>query len=230
MFRGQYDPYFLHKRRGSTLLADEDYFFRLRVAATTTDFNTDVFKKAVQGLVKIWFPQGILDDLGVEIVTQHMHDEEAPEGNVVKTAEIFRSEMFHRVTWMLAEYLDTPVKVEIGIMAIMAASASLHGDKIDENILGTMTASAQKFRERMSEESTERLQDQIDTETITFQSLNCAENGHPGQGAAAAQERALDCTEHSLLSSKRSSNKRVKKNGQAKSADSSTGLAPYMSL
>ncbi|KAF3041446.1 hypothetical protein E8E11_000500 [Didymella keratinophila] len=217
VFRCQYDPYFPHKKRGSTSLADGDYF-RLRVAATTTDFNTDVVKKAVQGLVKICLAQDVLDDLGV-VVTQYMHDEEAPESDIVKTAEVFRSEMFHRGTWILAEYFDTPVKVEASIMAIMAASASLHCGKSGEDILETVIASLQKLRERVPGKSTEHLKDQIDTETMNFHSQDHAKGVCPDQDATAVEERLIDNTEQDLSSSKWSSNKRSKKYGQATTAE-----------
>lgn len=111
----------------------------------------------MQGLVKVCFPQGPLVGLGIEIVTQHMRDEEAAEDNIAKTAEILRSGIFHRVTWILAEYLDAPLKVGASIKAITAASASLHDDEIGEDVLVTMISSLQKLRKYIPEESTEHV-------------------------------------------------------------------------
>lgn len=91
-----------------------------------------MFKKAVQGLVKICFPQPVLEEIGVQVVTQHMQAQNAPEQNITKMTDVFRSEMIQRVTWMLAEYLDTPAKAEASVKAIVAANASLHGVKIGE--------------------------------------------------------------------------------------------------
>jgi hypothetical protein len=211
----------LNKKRSSSLLTDEDYFFRVQVISTTTDFTTDVFKKAVQGLVRICFPQGILEDLGVEIVTQHMRDEEAPEDNIIRTTDIFRSEMFHRVTCMLAEYLDTPGKVEASMKAIMAASASLHGAKVGEDVLGNVIASLQKLGEQLPDSSTEKLQDSIDMETLTFRSLDCAKTPSGDEDFNAIEESVITSAEkhdpgnkQSQKSSK-SSKKRSKDNGQA---------------
>ncbi|KAF1358002.1 hypothetical protein EJ07DRAFT_180179 [Lizonia empirigonia] len=120
----------------TSLPTGDDYVFRIQVISTATNIATDVFKKAVQGLVKICFPQDVLEEIGIEVVTQHMRNEGAPEENILKMTDIFRSEMIHRVTWMLAEYLDTPPKVEASVKSIVAASASLHGAKIGEDVLG----------------------------------------------------------------------------------------------
>lgn len=142
--------------------------FRIQVISTTSDVDTDVFKKAVQGLVKVCFPQDVLEEIGIEVVTQHMRSEDAPEENITKMKEIFRSEMIHRVTWMLAEYLDTPAKVEASVKAIMAASASLHGAKIGEDVLGDVTMSLDALRENLPDNSTEQLANSTDMETVSF--------------------------------------------------------------
>lgn len=169
VFRGQRDPYFPLSNKGSTSLSTgDDYVFRIQVISTTSDVNTDVFKKAVQSLVKICFPQDVLQEIGIEVVTQHMRSEDAPEENITKMKEIFRSEMIHRVTWMLAEYLDTPAKVEASVKAIMAASASLHGVKIGEDVLGDVAMSLDALRENLPGNSTERLAYSTDMETLFF--------------------------------------------------------------
>ncbi|KAH6612727.1 hypothetical protein C7974DRAFT_84404 [Boeremia exigua] len=174
VFRGCHDPYFPLSTRGDTTLpTGDDYVFRIQVLSTTTNLNADVFKKAVQGLVKICFPQNVLDELGIEVVTQHMRDQDAPEQNIVKMADIFRAEMIHRVTWMLAEYLDSAGRVESSVKAIMAASASLHGAKIGEDVLSGVTESLSKLREHMSSGSTARLANSTDME---LSSLNMAES------------------------------------------------------
>jgi hypothetical protein len=167
VFRGHLDPYFPHTRRSEAWLpTSDDYTFRIQVISTTTDVNTDLFKKAVQGLVKICFPQDILEEIGIDVVTRHMHSEKACEQNIAKMKDLFRSEIIHRVTWMLAEYLDAPSKVEASVKAIMAASASLHGDKIGEDVLGDITKSLCKLRKQFSGDSTRRLAINTDMETI----------------------------------------------------------------
>ncbi|KAJ4346289.1 hypothetical protein N0V95_005499 [Ascochyta clinopodiicola] len=170
VFRGHRDPYFPHNNgKGSRHLpTSDDYVFRIQVISTTANIKTDVFKKAVQGLVKICFPQDVLEEIGIQVVTQHMRNEDAPESNIAQMTEIFRSEMIHRVTWMLAEYLDTPNKVEASVKAIMAASASLHGARIGTDVLGDITTSLQRLREWAPDNSTEQLSNSTDMETLPF--------------------------------------------------------------
>lgn len=122
----------------------------------------------MQGLVKICFPQDVLEEIGIEVVTQHMQNEGASQENIFKMTKIFLSEMIHRVTWMLAEYLDTPARVEASVKAVMAASASLHGGKIGEDVLGKVTASLDKLREQFPHNSTEGLANSTDVDTLAF--------------------------------------------------------------
>jgi hypothetical protein len=70
-----------------------------------------------------------------------MLQEKAPEENIQRMAEMLRTEMAQRVTWMLAEYLDTPAKVKSAMQATPAASASLHGEAIGDDVLGDVTNS-----------------------------------------------------------------------------------------
>lgn len=157
MFRGEHDPCFPRKRDAASLPTNDDYTFRLKVISSSTDLDNDVFKKAVQGLVKICFPEGILEELGLTVLEQHMREDDAPEENVEKMTTIFRSEMVHRITWMLAEYLDRPAKVEAGVRSAVAASAKLHGDKLGDDILGDVMASLHALREKVPTDSTVRL-------------------------------------------------------------------------
>jgi len=162
-FRGERDPYF-PKTAGNTtpLPTNDDWVFRVKVISSTTNLQDDVFEKAVQGLVKICFPQGVLEELGIDVLERHMREEGAPEDNIKKMTEIFLAEMVHRTTWMLAEYLDTPEKVQTGVTAVIAASESLHGD-IGPDIRSTIAASLAKpveiLDEMLVEESDEASRD-----------------------------------------------------------------------
>jgi hypothetical protein len=107
---------------------NDDYVFRVKVISTTTNLQDDVFKNAVQGLVKICFPQGVLEEIGIDVLERHMREEKAPEENIRKMVDVFRGEMVHRISSILAVYLDTPEKVQVGIDAVKAASEALHGN------------------------------------------------------------------------------------------------------
>jgi hypothetical protein len=191
VFRGHGDPYFPSNNKGDLALpTSDDYIFRVQVLSTTVDVSSIVFKKAVQGLVKICFPQDVLEEIGIEVVTQHMRNEGAPEHNIAKMTEIFRSEMCHRVNWMLAEYLDTPPKVEASVKAVIAASASLHGAKIGDDILGHVITSLQSLRENIPHSSTEILAGSTDIETMT------SSTHEPGGLNAETDDSNSQCEAH----------------------------------
>ncbi|KAH9867255.1 hypothetical protein IAQ61_007847 [Plenodomus lingam] len=158
VFRGKEDPYFpSNDAHAASLPTSDDWRFRVKVISSSTDLNNDLFKEAVQGLVKICFPQGVLETLGIQVLEEHMHTENAPEENIRKMVQIFRAEMAHRVTWMLAEYMDTSVKLEAGVEAIVAASANLHGSTLGDDVLGDVVAGMHRLRERIPSNSTHEL-------------------------------------------------------------------------
>lgn len=168
--------------------------FRIQVISTTTVVNADVFKKAVQGLVKICFPQDVLEEIGIEVVTQHMRNEDAPEPNIAKMTGVFRSEMIHRIVWMLAEYLDTPEKVEASVKAIMAASATLHGMKISEGVLDDVTSSLNNLRDQVPSGSTERLANSTDIEIPSFRIPDGDTTGSNNGGSMLEEDSIEDET------------------------------------
>jgi hypothetical protein len=148
------DPYFPPSNGGqSSLGTTADWQFRLKVLRSEDPVNDGIWKGAVQGLVKMCFPEGILDDLGMKVVAQHMKEEEASEENITRMTEAFRSEMVHRVSWMLANYLDTPEKAERGIASVVLATNRLHGSKLDVAAVDQIIHAFQTLRKEMVEDS-----------------------------------------------------------------------------
>ncbi len=86
-----------------------------------------------------------------------MREEKAPEENIQRMSEIFRFEMGQRIVSMLAEYLDTPTKVDSAIRATIAASAKLHGDNLGKDILKHTTETLLRLKEKAPKHSTEWL-------------------------------------------------------------------------
>ncbi|KAF1949353.1 hypothetical protein CC80DRAFT_598952 [Byssothecium circinans] len=103
-----------------------DYGFRLDVICTP-NINQKIFKGAVHGLIEICFPDSILDELRVGVIEAHMREGHALEENVVKMRELWKSAMIHRVSWMLARYLDQPGNMQTAFAAIAAAREAIHG-------------------------------------------------------------------------------------------------------
>jgi len=94
-----------------------------------------VFEEAVQGLVQICFPETVLEELGVEVIAAHMQQDNAPQENVERMRSIFKSAMIQRVAWMLAQYSDTPGKLESAISALTDASRALHGQRQSQEVV-----------------------------------------------------------------------------------------------
>ena len=236
VFRGHGDPYFPPNNKGTLALpTSDDYIFRVQVLSTTIDVSSIVFKKAVQGLVKICFPQDVLEEIGIEVVTQHMRNESAPEHNIEKMTEIFRSEMSHRVNWMLAEYLDTPAKVEASVKTVIAASASLHGAKIGDDILGHVIASLQSLRENVPHSSTEMLADSTDIKAMTSSTHKPdgfdaeTDDSNSKSEAHAPAEAAEQCSDHHTSRPPVTASKKSKKPKHDKNS-TKTGKSFEMSI
>ncbi|CAA9962237.1 hypothetical protein PTMSG1_05613 [Pyrenophora teres f. maculata] len=141
-----------------SLPTGEDWVFRVKVISAASNLSEDLFNNAVQGLVQICFPDGILDHLGLQVLEQHMREEKAPTANIQRMTEVFQSEMVQRLISMLAEHLDTPAKIGLAVHAIVAATARLHGErKLGEDILGHVSTSFLQLKDRAPRDSTEWL-------------------------------------------------------------------------
>ncbi|KAF1838351.1 hypothetical protein BDW02DRAFT_604750 [Decorospora gaudefroyi] len=117
------DPYFLETHeRAASLPIGADWLFRVKVISSSADLSDDVFEAAVHGLVELCFPDNILDRLGTQILEQHMRKEKAPQENIQRAAEVFRSKLIQRVPCVLSQYLATPAKVDSAVRATIAAN------------------------------------------------------------------------------------------------------------
>ncbi|KAF2652066.1 hypothetical protein K491DRAFT_760620 [Lophiostoma macrostomum CBS 122681] len=154
VFRGDLDPYFPQGNGSqSSLPTAEDWRFRLKILCSEDHVSDDIRKEAVQGLVRICFPEDILDELGINVVTQHMHEEGATDDKISRMREAFRYEMVHRVSWMFANYLDTTDKVERGIASAVAATNRMHGNKLDGAVLDDIIKAFQALKSYLEEDS-----------------------------------------------------------------------------
>ncbi|KAH6866496.1 hypothetical protein BKA58DRAFT_460211, partial [Alternaria rosae] len=152
------DAYLAQKQgRSTSLPTGEDWIFRIKVISSATDLGNDVFKNAVQGLVRMCFPEGILDQLGPQALEQHMREEHAPEKNIRRMSEIFGNEMTKRMVSMIAENLDTAAKVDAVLKAMLSTSARAHGDKLGEDIVDYVTARLLRMKAKAPKRSTEWL-------------------------------------------------------------------------
>ncbi|KAF2683448.1 hypothetical protein K458DRAFT_432238 [Lentithecium fluviatile CBS 122367] len=98
----------------SALPTSTDYQFRLKVISSAVEVANEVFVEAVQDLVHICFPETVLDEIGVEVVAEHMRHEKAPRNNIDRMREVFRS----------ARKLDN------ALSAVASASQVLYGQSL----------------------------------------------------------------------------------------------------
>ena len=125
--------------------------------SSTKEVDDEVFKNVVQRLARICFPEGILSQLGEQILEQHMREENAPAANIRKITTLFQSEMVQRISAMVAEHLDTPAKVTSTstVQATITASARAHSESLGGNIIDHVTASLLRLKERAPDNSAE---------------------------------------------------------------------------
>jgi hypothetical protein len=116
-----------------------DWVFRIKVISSNTAPDEELFREAVQGLVEICFPQGVLEEMGVDVVKQHMLEKRAPVESITRMTETYGMEMVHCITHMLGKYLDTPAKVKSAVKTVIAASTNLHMDVEDDELNDILT-------------------------------------------------------------------------------------------
>lgn len=98
-------------RRGTSAVpAKEDWEFRLDVISSTKEVDDSVFEKAVQGLCQICFPEGVLDELGVNIIVEHMRQKHASQESINRMRTVFESAIIQQIAQMLALYTDSTLK------------------------------------------------------------------------------------------------------------------------
>ena len=106
-----------------------------------------MFKEAVQGLIKICFPAGVLDQLSLDIIESQMQEQDATDDGIVKMRELVQLEMAHKLAWLLAEQFDTPEKIETAITSVIVARHCLYGTKSDYSVFKDIIQGLEKLRD-----------------------------------------------------------------------------------
>ncbi|CAI6341836.1 unnamed protein product [Periconia digitata] len=109
------------------LATSRDWKFRIKVLSTQGFDDDDVVAEAVQGLIDLCFPESVLNELGVDVVTQHMMQQSAPASQIDKMRCTFQSSMVDKVACMLATYLDDNSKYESALSVLVNRIQELHG-------------------------------------------------------------------------------------------------------
>ena len=142
------DPYFPgNSERPRALPTGQEWNFRVKYLSQPNSSEV-MMKEAMQGLVQICFPSGVLDELGIDIIKGHMREEGASSERIAQAQELYEHEMVHRLSWMLAEYVNTSEKAEIALASLIAANHRLHGSKFDYEVLSDITAGFERLRDQ----------------------------------------------------------------------------------
>lgn len=110
-----------------------------------------MFKEAVQGLIKICFPAGFLDQLSLDIIESQMQEQGATDDMIVEMRELVQLEMVHELAWLLAEQLDTPEKIETTITFVIVARHRLDGTKSDYSVFKGIIRGLEKLRDQYAQ-------------------------------------------------------------------------------
>lgn len=157
LFRGDNYPYsFSQAEPRASLSTSEEWNFRLKYLCRG-DPSDDMFKEAVQGLIKICFPAGVLDQLSLDIIESQMQEQGATDARILKMRELVQLEMVHKLAWLLAEQLDTPEKTETAITSVIAARHRLHGKKSDYDVFKDIIRGFEKLRDQYAQSGTDHL-------------------------------------------------------------------------
>lgn len=103
-----------------------EWNFRLKVVSAK-GIDGEVFEDAVNDLVDMCFPEAVLDEIGVDVITEHMRQESAPEANVERMRETFQSAMVEKVAQLLTKYIDDRSKLDRAISTITTEIRKRHG-------------------------------------------------------------------------------------------------------
>ncbi|KAL6156404.1 hypothetical protein ACJQWK_09831 [Exserohilum turcicum] len=124
--------------QATSLPTAEDWTFRIKVLTSATDLENDLFKDAVRGLVRMCFPDGVLEQLGPSVVQRHMREFNAEPANIQNMSKVFEQEMVQRLISLLVKYLDTPAKVVSAVRDMVAATERAHSASIGD-VVGQIT-------------------------------------------------------------------------------------------
>ena len=173
VIRGNRDPYFSGDMEGKPSLDIKAWKLRVKVLCSTND-DDEIFRDAVQGLVNICFPKGVIQELGIDVLDQHMREGHAPEKNISHMRDVFNAEMVHRLAWLLVEHLTTPQLTEIGISSAITATNRLQGQNFDREVLDDVIFTFQQLRNKLVADDTEGL---VNGAGLSMPSINLEANG-----------------------------------------------------
>ena len=147
LFRGDTDPYFPPNANAAITTFSGEMDFRLKFLCQADPTETDdLYKEAVQGLVNITVPPNILNQLCQDNIIAQMRGLGAPQDKIDRVCELIQREMVFKISWLLANEMNTVEKVERGLATVIAATSRLHANKFDHEVFDDITKGFENLR------------------------------------------------------------------------------------
>ena len=158
LFRGDADPYFPPNADAAitTFSGEMDFRLKFLCQANPTEAD-DLYKEAVQGLVNITVPPNILNQLCQDTIITQMRGLGAPQDKIDRVCELIQREMVFKISWLLANEMNTVEKVERGLATVIAATSRLHANKFDYEVFDDIAKGFENLRNQLSGLQTDNL-------------------------------------------------------------------------
>ena len=158
LFRGDADPYFPPNANAAITTFSGEMDFRLKFLCQADPAEVDdLYREAVQGLVNITVPPNILNQLCQDTIIAQMRGLGAPQDKIDRVCELIRREMVFKMSWLLANEMNTVEKVERGLATVIAATSRLHANKFDYEIFDDIVKGFENLRNQFSGLQTDNL-------------------------------------------------------------------------
>lgn len=158
LFRGDADPYFPPNADAAITTFSGEMDFRLKYLCQADPTEADdLYKEAVQGLVNITVPPNILNQLCQDTIIAQMRGLGAPQDKIDRVCELIRREMIFKISWLLANEMNTVEKVERGLATVIAATSRLHANKFDHEVFDDIAKGFENLRNQLSGLQTDNL-------------------------------------------------------------------------
>lgn len=147
LFRGDADPYFPPNANAAitTFSGEMDFRLKFLCQADPTEAD-DLYKEAVQGLVNITVPPNILNQLCQDTIIAQMRGLGAPQDKIDRVCELIQREMVFKISWLLANEMNTVEKVERGLATVIAATSRLYANKFDHEVFDDIAKGFENLR------------------------------------------------------------------------------------
>lgn len=158
LFRGDADPYFPPNADAAVTTFSGEMDFRLKFLCQADPTEAgDLYKEAVQGLVNITVPPNILNQLCQDTIITQMQGLGAPQDKIDRVCELIQREMVFKISWLLANEMNTIEKVERGLATVIAATSRLHANKFDHEVFDDIAKGFENLRNQLSGLQTDSL-------------------------------------------------------------------------